>query len=242
MSRLMALLFALFIALDTAALGLWLLLGLAAAKPSHTPAIEVLAFFSVPALVLVALVLLYWRGPWGLSRPLATWLAGLPLIVVVGAAWLSQGLGRIAGGPAMEAPPRQDGTALVAALRQLELAPDDHAPLQALLAAGLSPNAIDGREAPLALAIRISRKTGAEPVRLLLRAGANPNHRHGAQPAWFAALSPNVDAAVLPLLLAHGVNLRAVDMAGNDALYWAAWHKNAAAAALLQQHGAATRR
>ena len=71
-------LFALLMVLNVSALGLWFVLGLAAAKPSHTPVVSVVGFFMMPALLLGGVVLLFLRGPWAGSRALAIGLAGLP--------------------------------------------------------------------------------------------------------------------------------------------------------------------
>lgn len=131
-----------------------------------------------------------------------------------------------------------DASALIAALRLLESHPGDLAPLRALLAAGASPDAGGADVAPLAEAIRVSRVAGADPVRLLLDAGADPNFSRGMQPAWFEALGPRTDPAVLPALLAHGASLQALDMAGNGPLYWALHHRHWAAVALLVERGA----
>jgi hypothetical protein len=269
MRRVTTVLFWFFIALDVAVLGLWLVLGLAAAKPSHTPLSQVVAFFAVPTLLLGLVLLLHGRGPWAFSKPLATVLAAVPALLVVGGALLSRSVAGWLGMPSddwgrpdpvrqqqLEAAIRQgdaaavartaaapdarlnDGAALVAALRRLETEPGDLAPLRALLAAGVRPTGTGGAADPLAEAIRASRWAGPEPVRLLLEAGADPNRRHGVEPAWFAALAPAAHPAVLPLLLARGVDLKAVDMAGQSGVHWAAHHRNWAAAALLVEHGA----
>ncbi len=269
MNRLLSVLFWLFLALDIALLGLWFVLGLAASKPSHTPLLNLLGFFALPTAVLLAVLLLYLRGPGSVSRGLATVLAGLPALVVVVGPLFSRGVAgflgmspdhhgrpdpvlqqkmesairsgdaqavaRIAGAPQARL---NDGAALVAALRQLEQHPDDLEPLRALLKAGVKPSSGGGSTDPLAEGIRVSRWAGPEPVRLLLDAGADPNQRLGSQPAWFAALSPRTHADVLPLLLAHGADLNAVDMAGSNAMYWAVFHQNWAAGALLVERGA----
>ena len=39
-------------------------------------------------------------------------------------------------------------------------------------------------------------------------------------------------------MLAHGADLNAVDMAGSNAMYWAVFHQNWAAGALLVERGA----
>jgi hypothetical protein len=263
------LLFMLFVGLDAAALGLVFVLGLAAARPSHTPVLQVVGFFLVPALLLAGLVLLYLRGPWSASRAVATALAAIPVLVVLGGALVTQGVAwhlglsadnwgqpdsavqqrletairsrdetTVARITADRASRIDDGAALVAALRQLEQTPADLGPLRTLLQAGVKPNAEGGGVLPLAAAIGASRHAGAEPVKLLLNAGADPNARGASQPAWFAALSAHVDPAVLPVLLEGGTDLRAVDMAGNGAVHWAAFHRNWVAAALLIERGA----
>ena len=60
MNRLLSVLFWLFLALDIALLGLWFVLGLAAAKPSHTPLLNLLGFFAL--IVAVCVGLIGWRG------------------------------------------------------------------------------------------------------------------------------------------------------------------------------------
>lgn len=99
--------FALFVLVDAAVVGLGLLLGLAAAAPSHTPVLGVLAFFAVPGLMLAAVVALYLRGPWRAARPVATVLAALPVMLVLGGALLSNlaeaWLGDIDGRPVQAA-------------------------------------------------------------------------------------------------------------------------------------------
>ena len=132
-----------------------------------------------------------------------------------------------------------EAAALVASLRQLEKTPGQLDVLRALLRAGVRPNIGGGGEPPLAVAIRASRFAGVEPVVLLLRAGADPNFSGGSQPSFFAALSAKTDPAVLRALLDHGADLRAVDMAGSNAVYWATHHRNWPAAVLLIERGAA---
>lgn len=262
--------FALLIAVDVLALAVFALLGLAAAKPSHTPVVAVLGFFAVPVLVLLGVVWLYRRQPWPASRALAFGVAGVPVLLVVGgaivsggAAWWSgepaMGSGRpdaaaqgalevaIAAGDAASAArlasdrrhPVNDGAALVQAIRRLETTPGDAAVLQALLQAGLQPNAGGGPEPVLAAAIRASRRAGIEPVRLLLAAGADPNHRAGTQPAWFAALQAGTPVEVLALVLDARADLKAVDMAGQGAVQVALAQRHWAALDRLVERGAA---
>ncbi len=244
------LLFWCFVALDGAALGLLFVLGLAAAKPSHTSPLSVVAFFLLPALALAGLILLFLRAPWPMARTAAMVLAGLPVAIVAGGALVSRGVAwkmgvtmddglrpdavaqrtlesAIAANDALAvariAADRKarinEAAALVAALRQLEKTPGRLDVLRALLQAGVRPNTGGSDEPPLAVAIRASRFTGVEPVMLLLRAGADPNFSSGSQPSFFAALSTKTDPAVLRALLDHGADLRAVDMAGSNAVY-----------------------
>ena len=262
-------LFALLMVLNVSALGLWFVLGLAAAKPSHTPVVSVVGFFMMPALLLGGVVLLFLRGPWAGSRALAIGLAGLPVFIVAASVLLARGaawregvsadnwgrpdpvaqqaleaaiaardavaVGRIASDRSGRI---HDAAALVAAIRLLEQDSAALDPLRALLQAGLKPGANSAGEAPLESAIRVSRVAGTEPVRLLLRAGADPNLRSASSPAWFAALAPRTHPDVLPLLLERGADLRAIDMAGSGAVYWAAYHQNWVATALLIERGA----
>ena len=87
MRRVLNILFGLFVALVLLVLGVWLVLGLAAAGPSHTGLPQLAAFFAVPTLLLAAVVWLYLRGPWAAARPLATVLAAVPAVgVAVGVA------------------------------------------------------------------------------------------------------------------------------------------------------------
>lgn len=268
MNRLALPLFSLLVLADAAVLALMFVLGLAAAKPSHTPVLSVIAFFAVPAALLAGLVWLFLRGPGPAARPVALVLAGLPALLIVGGALLSSGaawwmgerddggrpdaqlqqrlesaiasneaatVARIAADPRA---PINPGAALVAAVRAMEAPPHSPEPLRALLQAGVKPDSGGGPESPLEAAIRVSGAAGAAPVRLLLDAGADPNHRYASQPAWFAALSARTDPAVLPLLLARGADLRGVDMAGNGPLYWAVFHRHWPALLLLLEHGA----
>jgi hypothetical protein len=248
-------LFALLMLLNVAALGLWFVLGLAAAKPSHTPVVSVVGFFLLPALLLGAVALLYLRGPWAWSRALAIGLPRCPChparkraftrcrwregvsadnwgrpdpvaqqaLEAAIAARDAVAVGRIAADRSGRI---NDAAALVAAIRLLEQDSAALDPLRALLQAGLKPGANSAGEAPLESAIRVSRVAGKEPVHLLLQAGADPNLRSASSPAWFAALAPRTHPDVLPLLLERGADLRAIDMAGSGAVYWAAYHQN----------------
>lgn len=235
----MTILFCLFVALDLAAVGLFLLLGLAAAKPSHTNPLAVVGLALVLLLVLVGLVALYFRAGSAALRIVAFAVVGAAPVVLLASAGLSSlvawrmgesaevrpGGAVDAGGP--------DG--LVQALRQLEKTPEQPEAFRALLQAGANPNG--GNASPLELAIRLSPRIGREPVDLLLAAKANPNARPGSQPVYFAAVGKKVDRAVLLALLDGGADLKAVDMAGSNALYWAVYAGNWRAALELLERG-----
>jgi hypothetical protein len=113
--------FWLLISLNGVGLGLWLLLGLAAAKPSHTPLLHVLAFFAVPAAALAAVCVLYGKAPWPWARSVATVLAAAPLVLLLGAAALSGLWAGRSGGWVVSAPPPV-ATAARPAAQQLEAA------------------------------------------------------------------------------------------------------------------------
>jgi hypothetical protein len=200
--------------LNAAAWGLCLVLGLAAAKPSHTPVLQVLVLFAVPALLLAAVAALHLLGPWPWARTVATALAGLPLLLLLGAvatsgfwAWRSGALEAAVGAASQARAPASS---------------PQQPPAETLEAA-----------------IRDSRETGVGPVREMLQAGAQPKQRSASQPAWFAALSPAIDLAVLTLLLDQGADLQARDAAGRTAVQVAAAQRHWAGLAVLIERGAA---
>jgi hypothetical protein len=201
--------FWLLIALNTAGLGLWLLLGLAAAKPSHTPLLHVLAFFAVPAGGLVGLTVLYTKAPWPWAPAAATVGAAAPLVLLLGGAALSGLWTWRTGESAAPTSSPPAASRAVPAPQQLEAA------------------------------LRASRSTGTEPVLALLHAGAVPDQRGDSAPAWFSALAASADPQVLPLLLDRGVDLAAVDAAGRNAVQVALLQRRWEAAALLIERGAA---
>lgn len=128
-------------------------------------------------------------------------------------------------------------TVLVFALRQLEKHPGPPVVLKALLDAGADPNA-PGDTLPLQTAIYATPKTGMEPVRMLLQAGAKPNQPNGfGEPAFFAATGHSVAPEVMELLIGHGADLMARARDGNSALFRAAATENWKVALVLLRRG-----
>lgn len=226
----------LFYALPALALAGVVMLYLRAPGPAARLVAVMLA--GLPVLLLAAGVLFsrgvaWWKGESfdGWAQPDRAAQQRVESAIAIGDA---AAVARIAGNPRT---PINQGAALVAALKRLEQHPTDLAPLQALLHSGGGADAGGADVAPLAAAIRVSRRAGIAPVRLLLDAGADPNASRGMQPSWFEALATGVPGAVLEELLRRGADLRAVDMAGNGALYWAVFHRNWAATAVLIERG-----
>lgn len=133
---------------------------------------------------------------------------------------------------------RDNTTLLQAALRQLRRTPGELEILRALVAAGADPNAGTG-ELPLTMAIQASGKSGAEPVKLLLDRGANPNAlTEFGEPVWFSGTGITAPPEVLTMLLDKGADIKATTRAGNNVLALAATTQNWKALLLLLQRGA----
>jgi hypothetical protein len=130
-------------------------------------------------------------------------------------------------------------TLLIAALRQLRTTPDRLEVLRVITAAGADPNIGTQYEQPLSIALQVAGKAGAEPVRLLLEAGADPNRLDTfGTPAWFTATGQSASPELLAMLLARGADVRAKSRDGRTALFWAATTRNWQAALTLLEHGA----
>ena len=107
-----------------------------------------------------------------------------------------------------------DVTLLLLAARQLRQTPEQHGVLRVLLGAGADPNKGAQYELPLAIAIQQSGKSGPEPGKLLLEAGANPN------------LKTSSSLETLTLLLDRGADLNAMGPNESTALITAANTRN----------------
>lgn len=232
-AMLLKVLFWLFAALDLAVIGLWFVLGLAAAGPSKTsPFAVALALLVVPGALLAGAILLFVRTESAGWR----WAA---LLVVSGPA-LALGVsslvsmlalpGAIAG--------TWGSTPLTRALSDLQKDPNQLAVVRQLLADGADPNQ-GGDELPLVLAIYAVRHVGLEPLRLLLDAGANPNAKtQWGEPAFFAVLGNRNEVAELQLLLDRGAAPKTLSRSGHSGLWQAAATRNWPAALLLAKLGA----
>jgi ankyrin repeat protein len=136
-----------------------------------------------------------------------------------------------------------DVTLILLAARQLRRTPEQHGVLRVLLAAGADPNKGAQYELPLAIAIQQSAKSGPEPGKLMLDAGANPNLKTSfGEPVWFSAVGQSSSLETLTLLLDRGADLNAVGPNESTALITAANTRNWNAALLLLERGADWRR
>lgn len=225
-------LFWLFAALDLAVIGLWFVLGLAAAGPSKTsPFAVALALLVVPGALLAGAILLFVRTEspgWRLAALLVVSGPALALGVSTAIAWL-----RVPGAGGM-----WGSTPLTQALSALEKDPTQVAVVRKLLADGADPNQA-GEELPLVLAIYAVRHVGMEPLRMVLDAGANPNAKtQWGEPAFFAVLGGGNSVAELQLLLDRGADPKTLSRSGHSGLWQAAATSNWAAALVLAKLGA----
>lgn len=226
-------LFWLFVALDAAGLGLWFLLGLAAAGSARTSPFGVLGLIAVPALLLAGAGALFVR----------TQSSGLRLValLVVAAPFLLVTVGQLVGGyfalRLYQQGRMYGSTELTTALDRLEKDPGQLARVRELVAQGVDLTA--GEMLPLAMAIYATRHAGDEPLRILLDAGADPNHvnEFGA-PAWFAATGGAIDVRVMQLLIDRGADLQAKGRDGRGGVWDAVNTENWPVALLLVQRGA----
>lgn len=230
---LLKILFWLFFAIDALCIGLFFVLGLAAAGSAKTHPLAVAAVMVVvPGALLGAAALLFVRAPspgWRLVATLVVCAPAIALAVgqVMGVIALVQSQGGILG-----------STPLTRALGALPDDPAQLAVVKDLLAKGADPNRV-GEEVPLRLAIYAVRKVGIEPVRLLLDAGADPNKLgEFSDPAWYAATGITVDLAVLEMVLARGADVKSKGRDGRGGLWSAVDCCNWPAAKLLLERGA----
>lgn len=130
-------------------------------------------------------------------------------------------------------------TPLMLAVRQLEHTPKQLDVLRMLLAAKADPNKIAERELPLEVAIQQGQHAGAEPVLMMLKAGANPNTKNEwGSPVYFMGTGITVPIEVLTTLLDNGADLRATGKSGNSVVFDAALTQNWKAVMLLLERGA----
>ncbi|MEP6833945.1 MAG: hypothetical protein ABJB74_11145 [Gemmatimonas sp.] len=132
-----------------------------------------------------------------------------------------------------------DVTLLMLALRQLEQTPKDLAILRTLLKSGANPNLVASGELPLEVAIQKSDKAGAEPVVMLLKAGANPNTKDQfGKPVFYSGTYGSAPPEVLAALLDNGADITIKNSDGLSIAFDAALSNNWKAVLLLLQRGA----
>ena len=94
-------------------------------------------------------------------------------------------------------------------------------------------------EMPLEMALQVVPRVSTDAITMLLKAGANPSLKNGSgTPIFFSSVGMNTPLEVLPLLLAHGADLRATSKAGETVLIYAATARNWRAAYVLLTQGA----
>ncbi|HUQ82430.1 MAG TPA: ankyrin repeat domain-containing protein [Gemmatimonadaceae bacterium] len=132
-----------------------------------------------------------------------------------------------------------DMTLLLLATRQLRETPTEHEVLRVLLAAGADPNKAAQYEFPLAIAIQQSGKSGIEPVKLMLDAGAKPNLKTTfGDPVFFDAIGVSSSLETLALLIDRGADVNLMGHNESNALINAAIVRNWKAVLLLLDRGA----
>lgn len=193
-------LFWLLVAVDLGAMGLFLVLGLAAAGPSHTHPLSVVWWMAIlPGMVLgLAILLFVFESSWMLRGP-AFLVAAAPLLIV--GVWSTAG--------SLELNTFKDKNGAITsfaggAMRELEKAilRNDAAAVGTLAkSADLNQTAIGG-SGVLVVALRSLEKTGGTPevLRALLAAGANPNPKVGELPL-NVAMQVSLKAGVEPVKL-----------------------------------------
>jgi len=134
-------------------------------------------------------------------------------------------------------------TPLLLAARQLRETPQQQAVLRMLLQAKADPNKGAQYDLPFQIVIQESGKTGLEPVKMMLDAGADPNAKTSfGDPVWWSAMGKSSNLETLTLLLDRGADLNTMGKAESNALIDAANVRNWPAALLLLQRGADWRR
>jgi len=238
-----AILFWIFVALDCAAVGLFLLLGLAAAGPSHSSPIGV-AFFmlAVPGVLLAGVIALFVFSRSPVGKLLALAVAGAPVILVVFGSITNAGMSSLftdkdgskrhfAPGPMRElerAIAKNDAAAVAAMARKVDLsnkAMDDYTVLS------VAVQQLDQNPRSL------------EVLRVLLEAGADPNVAQMSMPLERALrLSGKTGLEPARMLLRAGANPNVRNRLG-EPVYFSALAQDAdpGALALVLQHGADAR-
>ncbi|MGV3708090.1 MAG: ankyrin repeat domain-containing protein [Gemmatimonas sp.] len=269
----MKILFWLLIAVDVLALGLFFVLGLAAATSTRTSPFAVATSlpFLVPTILLVLAVALFTRSGSTVGRIAGLLIAASPAIIIFVTRGMTQreiavnsdSGGNIAffrEGPLRELADAiragdttrvaqllptvdvnskgfQDITPLMLALRELDKSPNGTAVVRQIVSAGANPNLGEG-DLPLIVAIQQSQHAGAEPVAILLKAGANPNTQDQfGRPVYFQGTGITVPIDVLKALLDGGADLKVTGKDGRPVVFDAVNTNNWPAVLLLLERG-----
>lgn len=216
-------LFWLFIALDVAALGLFFVLGLAAAGPSHTSWWSVSAYMLlIPGLLLAAAVAIFVTSKFTLARAAAFLIAAAPMLYLVGLSAMGS----------FEIWSHKDAAGNVrnftaGPMRELEnaIARNDAAAVaSAAKSADLNQLALDGSSV-LVVALRHLEKNPGPPdvLQALLRAGADPNAKQMDLPLTVAIqVSRATGPQPVKLLLESGADPNARTSFGKPVYFSAA--------------------
>jgi hypothetical protein len=210
-------------AIDAAVLGFVLLLGMAAAKPSHTSPMAVIAFLAAPALILLACIAVFLKAQGTGWRIAALILAASPVLLAVG--------GFLRSEQELRGYKNGDGswnTFKSEQLRQVERAIANH-DTAVLASAAKQVNLNEAGRAgatPLLLAIRQLEKTPSQIglMQMLLEAGADPNGVKGSDPPLAAAIRISRRTGLEPvrLLLKAGADPNRRNEYGTPAYFSAA--------------------
>jgi hypothetical protein len=218
----LTLLFWLVVLLNLAVIGFWFVLALAAAPSSHTDPLQVVGIALIPVLLLAVLAFVFHRSTAPLWRIAATLLAAAPALwftvtLVVDKAQIasvSDSSGQLTffpAGPARDlalAMQKNDATAVAALLPQVKVNEPGYEGMTLLT---------------LAMRQLRTRPKEHEILRLLLKAGANPNAAPGNLDSLPLATALQLGAKTGPepvtLLLAAGANPNALGAFGTPAYF-----------------------
>ncbi len=103
----------------------------------------------------------------------------------------------------------------------------------------MNTSSVAAGELPLEIAIQQSHLAGAEPVVMLLKAGANPNTKDQfGKPVFYSATYASAPPEVLAALLDNGADIKIKNKDGLSVAFDAALSNNWRAVLLLLQRGA----
>jgi ankyrin repeat protein len=248
--------------IDAAAIGLFFVLGLAAAGPSRTNPLTVAAFFAVPGLILVGAIILFLIRDSVVTRGLAILIAAAPAILVIAgnraAEFELRGYQDAGGamhlfkqGPLRDveaAIAKDDAGAVAASARKADLRTVGRTGVTVLrMALQKRPASLAvvqalldaGADANAQGALEEAIYAGPDVTAVLLKAGADPNRRgEFGDPAYFAATGYRATPEILGLLRDHKANFNLAGTSGLTALIHARNTQNWAVVQFLVENGA----